>query len=329
MHGARLTIQWLLVAFALSLWDLPSAAQEVKAAARPGADQVEGITQPSADRALSFVRPGKLAKAHVQEGSNVKVQQVLLELDDKAEQVRLAFLKAKAEDRTRVKAADASFQQKKVDLQKLEWALKRGASTELEVEHARLDVVIAQLSLDMYVFTAEQDQREYEEARAEFERMKLHSPIDGRIERLMAHEGETCEANKEVVRVVQIDPLWVIVPLPVEMMSCATEGCKAIVSFAGGGQTQDVEGKVTFISQVADPASSTLAVRVEVPNPSRRPAGEHVMVRFQTPATAPATRGGSNGEPPKPVPAKADPPVAATSRPASGDNRLKVKTEKE
>jgi hypothetical protein len=35
---------------------------------------------------------------------------------------------------------------------------------------------------------------------------------------------------------------------------------------------------------VADPASETLEVRVELPNPSTRLAGEHVTVTFPEPA---------------------------------------------
>ena len=46
--------------------------------------------------------------------------------------------------------------------------------------------------------------------------------------------------------------------------------------------TED-EGKVIHVSRVADPASETLEVRVELPNPSTRLAGEHVTVTFPEP----------------------------------------------
>jgi len=40
------------------------------------------------------------------------------------------------------------------------------------------------------------------------------------------------------------------------------------------------EGRVVFVGSVADAASGTLRVRVEVPNKASRPAGEHVLVTF-------------------------------------------------
>ena len=42
-------------------------------------------------------------------------------------------------------------------------------------------------------------------------------------------------------------------------------------------------GKVIYIAAVADAASNTRTVRVEVPNKALRPAGEHVKVRFKSP----------------------------------------------
>jgi hypothetical protein len=41
-----------------------------------------------------------------------------------------------------------------------------------------------------------------------------------------------------------------------------------------------VEGMVIYIGAVADAASGTLRVRVQVPNKARRPAGEHVSIIF-------------------------------------------------
>ena len=53
------------------------------------------------------------------------------------------------------------------------------------------------------------------------------------------------------------------------------------VEFSGAdGKSEPIDGKITVIASVADAASDTLNVRVEVPNVSLRPAGEHVKVRF-------------------------------------------------
>jgi len=113
---------------------------------------IRAVTRPSADITLSFVQPGRIAEVHFKEGDIVKVDQVLIRQDDAAEQILLAQLRAQSEDRTQILASDASLAQKAVDLKKLEKAAKSNAATALEVEHARLEVTIAQLSLDLAKF---------------------------------------------------------------------------------------------------------------------------------------------------------------------------------
>ena len=53
------------------------------------------------------------------------------------------------------------------------------------------------------------------------------------------------------------------------------------------GERETVEGKIKFVRSVAQYARiSKLEVRVEVPNASRRPAGEQVIVTFLPPERA-------------------------------------------
>jgi len=118
---------------------------------------ITAITLPSADVTLSFVPPGRIAKVHIKEGDRVKAGELLVQQDDAIEQAQLIQIKAESEDTTQIEAAQASLDQKKVDLKKLEWVAERGSATELEVEHARLDVKIAELSLKVAQFDHEQN----------------------------------------------------------------------------------------------------------------------------------------------------------------------------
>ena len=47
-----------------------------------------------------------------------------------------------------------------------------------------------------------------------------------------------------------------------------------------GSASSVTQGRIIFVAAVADAASGTLRVRIEVPNKARRPAGEHVLVTF-------------------------------------------------
>jgi RND family efflux transporter MFP subunit len=250
----------------------------------PG-DTLEAVTKPSADIELSFVRPGRVAEVPVKEGDAVKGGQLLARQDDQVEQIQLLQLKSKAENKTRIHAAEAEMLQKEEDLKKMEGAKKKGAATDWEVEHARLNVVIARLTLQLAKFEHEQDRRKYEEAKADIERLRLVSPLNGLVEDVTIEPGESAQPLKPVVRVVQVNPLWIDVIAPLSLARNLIPGRTAYILFPGHGASESrerVKGRINFVSVVARAGSDTLRVRVEVENPQRRPAGERVGVRFAT-----------------------------------------------
>jgi RND family efflux transporter MFP subunit len=275
---------WLLVP-GLLLAVLVSAA----GAASP-ADGVEAVTKANDDVILAFPQPGRISKILVKEGDAVKAGQPLVQLDDDAEKLMVAQLEHQAKDDVRVRAAKQQLAAKKVDLDKLKGAVP--AVKEWDIRHAELDVIIAELSLELAKFEHEQDLLKYREAKARLDRMVMQSPIDGRVEHLFRQAGEGTEAMKDVIRVVNVDPLRIDTPAPIRIAREVKLGQAVrvrVVETAAGRkpgvaevQPKPVEmtGKVTHIGAVADPGSDTLTVRVEVPNPAGQQAGERVLVFF-------------------------------------------------
>jgi multidrug efflux pump subunit AcrA (membrane-fusion protein) len=109
--------------------------------------------------------------------------------------------------------------------------------------------------------------------------MSLKSPIDGRVEKVEVEVGESVNGLGDVVRLVNTDQLWIDVPVPLAKGRTLKLGQTAKVKFPDAEQAP-VEGKIIYISTVADAASSTLRTKIEVPNKLKRPAGEHVRVIF-------------------------------------------------
>jgi len=239
------------------------------------------ITIPSADVTLSFVQPGRIAEVRVREGESVKAGQVLVVQDDAVERAKLAQLEAESLNTNQIEAAEASLAQKKVDLKKIETAAAHNAATELELEYAKLNVTIAGLSLQVAIFEHEQAKRKFEEAKLQIDNMSLKSPIGGSVEKIDVETGESINVLESAIRVVQIDPLWIDVPVPMPQAMNLRYGAAAAVEFPEPKKAT-AEGMVIYIGAVADAASGTLRVRVQVPNKAKRPAGEHVQVLFPT-----------------------------------------------
>jgi multidrug efflux pump subunit AcrA (membrane-fusion protein) len=186
---------------------------------------------------MSFVKPGIIEKVLVKEGDEVTEKQLLIQQD--------------------TQAVEASLAQKKIDLERLEWAAGRGSATELEVEHAKLDVKILEILIDD---------------------MTLKSPITGIVDKVEVEVGEAANGLEAVVRVVKTDPLWIDVPVPLAQARNFKKGQLAKVAFPDTDKQADAQ--ITYVSTVADAASLTLRIRIEVPNKQKRPAGEHVKIYF-------------------------------------------------
>ncbi len=265
-------ISALLLSVAVNAWAVDGIAD----------DGIAAITIPSADVTLSFIQPGRIAKVHVREGDLVKANQILVQQDDALEQAQLSLIREQSKDTTQIESQKASLAQKRVYLERLQWAAERGSATELEVQEARLEVKIAEFSLKTARFEHEQNKRKYREAKIRVDNMSLKSPMAIRVEKVEVEVGESIDRLVNAVRAVRIDPLWIDVHLPLEKGKTLRPDQTAKVIFPGNGQDA-LEGKIIFISTVADAASSTLRVRIEVPTESNRPAGEHVNVFFSTP----------------------------------------------
>jgi len=242
--------------------------------------EVQAVTIPSADITLSFVVSGKIAEILVKEGDTVEKGALLAALHDDPERIQTEQLKVQASDKTRILSARAELAQKRVDLEKLDAARKKGAVSDWEVAHMKLSVRIAKLSLQAATIEHEQFQRQYSQAIQQLERMRIVSPIPGRVEKVSVEAGEGVEKLGPVIQLVRTDPLWLDVPVPLPQVKRLAMGQQAVVLFPGNPTGKSTDGRIVYISSVADAASDTLRVRIEVVNPADRPAGERVTVGF-------------------------------------------------
>jgi RND family efflux transporter MFP subunit len=257
---------------------LVSVLMGMPAQAQP--ETLQGITAPNADITLSFVVPGRVSDVLVKEGHAVQKGQVLVRLYDEPERIQCEQLKMLSEDRTKILAAEAELEQKKVDLKKLEMARAKGAASDWEVEHLRLNVRIANLSRTSALLEREQYRQRYSHAKSQLARMHLIAPIEGLIEDVGVEIGESIGTLGPVIRLVQNDPLHIDVPVPMAEAADLKVGQETWIYFPGSNRVESPNARIINIATVADAASDTLRVRIEVPNPMRRPAGERVSVAF-------------------------------------------------
>ena len=245
------------------------------------AEQIEGISKPSADILSSFELRGLIVKVNVKEGQHVKKGTLLSKLDDSTQQHQLDQQKKLSENNIQIDRATQEHKFMTKAVQHLEKAVNKGAATEKELDEAKLEQIRAKLDIDFAKFEKEQHRLKYLELNSELKKFVLHSPVDGVIESVLVERGETSDPQKEAFRIVRTNPLWVDAAVPVEVAKTLKKGSKQKVIFPKSPNLPESQmGSVIYISSVADSASDTVTIRLEIPNEKGRLAGERVMIEF-------------------------------------------------
>jgi RND family efflux transporter MFP subunit len=250
----------------------------IAAAADPVANsqtEIAAISKPSQDRTLSFVRPGQVATLKVKEGDSVKEGDVVATQENSEEQAIYEISKAQAEDNTRTEA-----QEKVRDMKQKTYERKKatGTATAMELDEAFLDWQVGLANVKLSTFEHVQDDRKAKKDKASLEKTILKSPISGTVVKTWINPGENVDnQNMKVMRIINIDPLWVDVSVPFATARTLKLGDRPTVTLS---DKEARTGKVTFIAPEADAGSNTIVVRVEVENRAKTPAGERVTVSF-------------------------------------------------
>jgi multidrug efflux system membrane fusion protein len=216
--------------------------------------QVYGRTAPARVVELAAETSGRVTAVTVQRGAKVRVGQVMIELDDRDRFARLAEASA---DVKRF-ATDFAGQKKlfdqgsyvsESDLAATEAALIRAQS---ELKRAQLDI----------------------------EYMKIKAPFDGYLSDRTVEVGDYVRAGDSVATVVDNSKIVVEGSVPEQNAAKISSGDAAQASLVTG---QIVSGRIRYVSPVADPATRTFAVELEVDNSAADlPAGITAEMRIPT-----------------------------------------------
>jgi multidrug efflux system membrane fusion protein len=103
-----------------------------------------------------------------------------------------------------------------------------------------------------------------ENARLELDRTEVKAPIDGVVQGPLAEVGSMLAAGQPCASLVQLDPMLFTANVPEAKMAYARVGLKAKVTTISG---QTADGKVTYVASIADPATRSFPIEIELPNP--------------------------------------------------------------
>jgi len=231
---------------------------------------------------------GVLDTVQVERGERVAKGQVLAVLRNDVERAALsvAHTRAQAEADEAAAAAAVTFAKQKMTRSEDLFNQKFISSQALDQSRTELDLAEQKLAQ-----TREQKRisgREMGLVSAQLAQRTIRSPIAGVVAERYLSAGERVE-EKPVVRVAQIDPLKVLVVVPVAHYGKIKSGATAKVT-PQLPNAAPVQAKVTLVDQVIDAPSNTFRVQLELPNGDMAlPAGLRCMADFGFDMSVPRT----------------------------------------
>jgi RND family efflux transporter MFP subunit len=241
---------------------------------------IDTIAIPQYDKKLAFGVPGRVRVVNVKPGQAVQAGQLLMELEDEKGKAMVARYEVVVASDVEERIAKENLALAKIEEGHLRELIEKQAAAPIELERAIGKTNLANLDVEKAHKEHQEHAHELEEARADHEQYRLLAPVSGVIQEVNFYEGQAVEVAKPVLRLVVTDPLWVEVPVATAATLGLTEGTTAEVHSAVPGFELPLAGKVIFVAPVADAASETRLIRVEVPNPTHLPAGTKVTIDF-------------------------------------------------
>ena len=215
----------------------------------------------------------------VDRGDMVKAGQVVATLQSGVERATMELARARAEMEATIKGKKEELEFAIRRLNRLKDLYDRKAIPFNEWDDAETKKLLAEHQLAEALENKKLAEMELKRSTEVVKRMTIESPLTGVVVERFLSPGEYIE-NQAVLKLAQIDPLYVEIIMPVKMLGSVKVGMKGAVkpeAPVGGMYT----AKVIVVDRVVDAASGTFGVRLELPNPEYRlPPGLKCKVVF-------------------------------------------------
>ena len=216
--------------------------------------ELPGSIEPNAIVEVPVELSGKIEEIGPKEGDPVREGEVILHLDSRLLQAEVNSARAQAE-----------FDRK--NYERLAELLKRGVVNRNQVEEAEARATISGAN--------------YEVARTNLAKTVVYSPLTGILDELLREVGEYVAPGDAIARIVDVAKVKASIQVPEKDTPYIRQGSEIAVS-VDALDNRVFRGKLTYISETADPSTRSTRVEITLNNPNRRlRAGMIVRAKFR------------------------------------------------
>lgn len=250
---------------------MPPAMVHVAPAEKAQVNQSQALVasvEPVTRSVLAAEEAGLIAERTFDEGDKVEKGALLSRTKTDLLEKQLQAAEAIRESAASMLArAQADAENAVRELKRIEALSKTTAMTVKELNDAR---TADRVSVAMVqVRTADMAEKEAEVARLKLliEKAQSRSPISGVVARRHVEVGQWIKQGDPVAEIVQLDPLFIRVHVPEDIIASVKKGDEADVIF-DAARDKPVVAKVEQILPEGDPNSRTFVVKLLLPNPN-------------------------------------------------------------
>lgn len=255
-------------------WLLGAALATLLAAvtAQPAlAEEYVGLVHPNHELTLSMGIGGVVSRVHVKHGQLVKANQGLLQLDDRMQAIEADRRRIVFEDASEINAVEDRVRAlKRMHTDTRAVFEKTGSISRDEMDKLDVEYSTARGRLEQLQTQKRRERLEYDAALQEREMRRLTAPVSGVITRIHSKAGEWAKPGEPMIALVDASTCYLTANVPLRSVHGLKPGMTLPVRFESAANAAPVEGKISFVSTVADPASGLVELRVTFANPGQR-----------------------------------------------------------
>ncbi len=252
------------------------------ASAEAGTD-LACIMKPSMEVSVGAPVEGIIQEMAVDRGEWVSKGQVVVTLEASVEKATVELAKAKAEAEATIKSTQAKIAFSTRKLERAMGLYKTNSIARHELDEAQTEKVVAEMAHQEAIENKRIAELEWQRAAASLNLHTIYSPLTGVVVDRLLSPGELARQTP-ILKLAQIDPLWIEVFAPLSLLGKLAPGLKAEVHPEGSGDDSAAYlAEITAVNRVVDSVSGTFGVRLQMPNPNNViPAGLPCTVKFHT-----------------------------------------------
>lgn len=250
-------------------------------AAKEVISDLDCVVEPSIRAKIGSSVPGLLEEVHYDKADFVQAGSVLAKLESGVETAALNLAQRVASYNTAIalRKMNAAFGERTVNRNQA--LFLRSSISSQNMDQVSTEAEIAKLQVQQERENRELSKLEALRAEAALQRRTIVSPFDGTIVKRFKTVGEYVE-GEPVFEIARLDPLHVDVILPLEHLGVVTAGMTGVITLnVPDHSDKQYDASVRRIDALADAASGTYGVQLELPNPDLLiPAGVRCQIDF-------------------------------------------------